>query len=97
MASLPIYNPQPDIYWLVNKVVALEEEVQQLKQLINIPTIIDKGDGDLEVTYTINNGRKNNNNIQRGDSQESLSKEPHRSGKQKKSNNKQDTKPGQVQ
>lgn len=96
MATLPIYNPQPDIRWLVNKVVALEEEVQQLKQLINIPTIIDKGDGDLEVTYTIDNGRKNKNNIQRGDSQESLGKEPHRSGQQKKRDNTKDTGSGEI-
>lgn len=96
MAKLPAYNPLPDIMFLAQRVTALESQVDYLKQRINIPTIIDKGEGDLEVIYDIDNGSENKNNIQNGDSEESLLKKPRGSGKQKKRNNTKDTGAGEI-
>jgi len=97
MAKLPPYNPRPDIAYLVQQVEELQKNYKKLMKAVENATIIDKGDGEYNVTYNLDNGNEKSDILQQGDKQESGKEKPRRSSKRKASNNKQDTESGQVQ
>ena len=95
MAKLLHYNPLPDIAYLAQRVAALETQMDYLTQRLNLPIIIDKGEGELEV-INIDNGNKNQDNIQIGDGKESFQQKPSGGGKQKQRNNPKDSGTGKI-
>ena len=96
MAQLPLYNPRPDIKYLMTQVEILQKNYEKLMKAVENATIIDKGDGDLTVLYDISNGNKEPDKLQQGDKQESSEKKPRRNGKRKACDNKPDTESGKV-
>lgn len=96
MAQLPLYNPRPDIAYLMAQVEQLKKDYGKLMKAVENATIIDKGEGNIEVVYDITNGNKKSDKLQQGDKQKSGEKKPRRNGKRKACDNKQDTESGKV-
>ena len=96
MAHLPPYNPRADIAFLYGEIEKLRKNYDKLMKAVENATIIDKGEGDLQVVYDISNGNKESDKLQGRNSQESKQEKPRRNGGKKKSNNKQDTEQSQV-
>ena len=93
MAHIPQYNPKGDIIALIIRVEELERKVEKIYRIVTYPTILEGEDGDINVTYELDNA-KESNIVHPRNGQESVGEKPQRRVVKKTGDNKQNTKPG---